>query len=179
MNLIFKKSKNEAKMKMGNVIGIPQKEQRYIVVHKYEFKLQKKERDEIMIHNELKKLIKYVNNNVYCGVSTYTKFEDDNHTPEHDGEIPMYITSALISDKADDGIEYVFFVGIQPSGKKVTFIMPYSHDDYEGKEKLPSGRIFSLTIGRYAIVDIRENSFEIIPDETIIDIVSSMKGGVA
>ena len=131
-----------------------------------------------MHHNELIKLIEIVEKEAVCGITTEGWHNHETWEIDHKGSLPVYIVDAVSSYGLDEHEFHIMFNAIQPSGKVLVFALPHNGKDPFGEGVLPSGKHYSLTVGRYAelIVDevlhkgefvLDPKSMKIIPDSEI------------
>lgn len=145
-----------------------------------------------MNKNEIKILINEVENRVYCGTGRKDWSKKETWEFDHKGSLPVYIVDAISSYGYNEHEFHIMFYGIQPSGKVLVFIMPHTAEDAFGKGVLPSCKHYSLTVGRYAEINVVDgfdegepclevNEFRIIPDHEIEEIKAEIakEGGVA
>lgn len=120
-----------------------------------------------MRKNDIKKLIKFVESNVFSGTNLADFHEYENWTFDHKGNLPVYIFDAISSYGYEEHKVHIMFYAIQPSGNALVFIVPHNIDDPFGEGILPSGKPFSLTIGRYAEITVEEANSG---DKTYLDV---------
>ncbi len=141
---------------------------------------------------EIKVLINEVESRVYCGTSGKDWSKNESWEFDHKGSLPVYIVDAMSSYGYNEDEFHIMFYGIQPSGRVLVFIMPHKAEDPFGKAILPSGKHYSMTVGRYAEINVVDcfdegepclevNELRIIPDSEIEEIKAEItkKGGVA
>ena len=139
-----------------------------------------------MYSNELERLIKIVENKVVCGIDYESWHESEPWKIDHKGILPVYIVDAVSSYGMDEHLYHIMFNAIQPSGKILVFALPHNADDPDGDGVLPSGKHYSLTVGRYAELTVDEivhkekvvldpKSLKIIPDSEIEAIKANLE----
>ncbi len=139
-----------------------------------------------MTKKEMFDLIGLVEDNIYCGMDDASWVSDESEGFDHVGKIPVYIIDAVVSELNTNNRYNIIFTAIQPSGKVLKFSKQYEYYDEEGYQKLPSKRLYSMTIARYALIKVktckqrngdevlRVVEFDIIPDEKILEIIDEM-----
>lgn len=141
---------------------------------------------------ELKILINEVETKAVCGIDSEDWHKHETWEIDHKGKLPIYIVDAISSYGLDEHLYHIMFNAIQPSGRILVFALPHNAKDPMGEGVLPSGKHFSLTIGRYAELTVDEivhkgelclepKELKIIPDFEIESIKSDMEqeGGAA
>lgn len=145
-----------------------------------------------MYSKELEKLIKIVEKEAVCGIDSESWHKHETWKIDHKGNVPIYIVDAISSHGLDEHEFHIMFNAIQPSGRILVFALPHNGDDPFGKGVLPSGKHYSLTVGRYAELTVDEivhkgklcldpKELKIIPDFEIEAIKADMEqeGGAA
>ena len=124
---------------------------------------------------EICKLVDKSENEFVCGkYKQYLCTEKHNNAFDYSGVMPVYILNANFNNES-----FIEFDVMQPSGNIVTFTIPYEFESIN--RILPTGRHYSLSIGRYAEIIIKENKsdffvekIELINDEKMIKIIEEV-----